>query len=101
MRDYVIRNKGKDLFDPKKDIEDFFFNDELKLINLKIKDVAQIILKDCIGCGDCVELCPEEAIPRVFIGYKSLLGEIDKEKCNGCADCVPICPYSAIIMTTK
>lgn len=63
--------------------------------------VAKIILKDCIGCGDCVEICPEDAIPRVFIGYKSSLGEIDKNKCNGCGDCVPVCSYNAIILIEK
>jgi ferredoxin len=60
-----------------------------------------IYLKDCIGCGACVEVCPMKAIPPSLIGYISGLAEIDKEKCNYCGECVRICPYNAIQILEK
>ncbi len=58
--------------------------------------VAIISIKDCVGCGTCVEVCKKKAIPRSFIGYISTIAQIDAEKCDGCGDCLPICPQNAI-----
>jgi len=59
-------------------------------------DVVKLILKECIGCGVCVEFCPKNAIPQSLIGYISTIAEIDIEKCNECGDCVKVCSYGAI-----
>lgn len=42
----------------------------------------------CIGYGDCVKVCPFDAI---FMG-KEGLPVIDNEKCVGCGKCVKACP---------
>ncbi len=45
----------------------------------------------CTGCGDCVEVCPVDAID--VIDGKS---HIDPEKCIGCGFCQGVCSYDAI-----
>jgi len=60
--------------------------------------IAYLILKACVGCGVCVDICPTHAIPYSLIGYFSSLAEISEEKCNGCRKCVQICPHRAIRM---
>ena len=45
----------------------------------------------CKGCGDCINICPQQAIS--LIDGKS---KIDKEKCIGCAECINICTQEAI-----
>lgn len=46
----------------------------------------------CLGLGDCVKVCPVDAIK---IGDKDL-PEIDEEKCIGCGKCVSACPKNII-----
>lgn len=51
----------------------------------------KVVKKKCMGCGDCVQHCSQEAL--------SLFEEkavIDAEKCIGCGECILICPNSAI-----
>ena len=46
----------------------------------------------CLGFGDCVEVCPFEAI---FIN-KYGVAEVDILKCTGCGLCVKVCPQKII-----
>jgi pyruvate formate lyase activating enzyme len=48
--------------------------------------------KKCLGCGACVEKCPNGAITLANNG----LASIDKEKCTGCLKCAKVCPNEAI-----
>jgi pyruvate formate lyase activating enzyme len=45
----------------------------------------------CIGCGNCIEVCPEGALELSPKGI-----EIDPKKCNGCHKCVIACPSKAL-----
>ncbi|MFO8183794.1 MAG: 4Fe-4S binding protein [Candidatus Aegiribacteria sp.] len=45
----------------------------------------------CTGCGDCVSVCPVDAVE--IIDGKS---HIDPEKCIGCGFCQGVCSYDAI-----
>jgi len=44
----------------------------------------------CVACGNCAEVCPEDAITI------EETAEIDKELCIGCGECMTVCPTDAI-----
>lgn len=46
----------------------------------------------CLGFGDCVEVCPFEAININEYG----VAEVDVMKCTGCGLCVKVCPKNLI-----
>ncbi len=52
------------------------------------KFTPELILKldRCLGCGACVEICPEEAI--TMVDGKSLT---NWDRCTHCGDCVAVC----------
>ena len=54
----------------------------------------KIVLGNCIGCGQCIKNCSQEAIH--FNGNKK--AEIDYQKCIGCGQCVAVCQYSAAVV---
>lgn len=43
----------------------------------------------CLGCGDCVEVCPFDAIR---IDPATMLATVDADRCTGCGKCVGECP---------
>ncbi len=47
---------------------------------------------ECVGCGTCVEDCPEEAITM----DDEEIAVIDADKCTDCGTCVENCPSEAI-----
>ena len=46
----------------------------------------------CVGCGQCINSCPVEAISYDSDGHAS----INKSICIGCGTCRQICPVDAI-----
>ena len=46
----------------------------------------------CIGCGECVQSCPNDAI-SLFWGQ----AKIDHDKCDSCLICREVCPQGAIV----
>jgi ferredoxin len=46
----------------------------------------------CLGCGLCLESCPQQAIQLLW-GQ----AEIDENRCNQCHLCVKACPQGAIV----
>ncbi len=46
----------------------------------------------CVQCGDCIAVCPTEALSR----DKKGIVRIQKKLCVGCLSCVGFCPYSAM-----
>ena len=59
------------------------------------RSLAVISRDACIGCEQCVAVCPVDAITM----DDDAIAVIDAEKCIGCGKCVPICPGSAVFMT--
>lgn len=47
--------------------------------------------KKCVGCGQCVKNCPEQAI-ALSAKRKAV---IDHKKCVGCGQCLVVCRYGA------
>lgn len=47
----------------------------------------------CLGLGDCIETCPQNAI---HYDINTNIVAIDPEKCNGCGLCVKECPRNVI-----
>ncbi len=45
----------------------------------------------CIGCGSCLEACPEGALEKKAEGMA-----IDRARCNACGLCVEACPAAAL-----
>ncbi len=50
----------------------------------------KVIKEECIGCGQCVEICPFEAVD--IIDEKAVINE----NCTICGSCIEICPTEAI-----
>lgn len=50
------------------------------------------MVKDCKGCGTCVEVCSERAI-KIINGK----AEFDSTKCIGCAACISNCPNKCLV----
>lgn len=47
---------------------------------------------ECIGCGICVDACPQEVL-EVVGGVAEVVNE---DSCIACGDCVEECPMGAI-----
>lgn len=45
---------------------------------------------ECVGCGACVDVCPENAITVDDVAV------IDQDKCVDCGACIDECPSNAI-----
>jgi heterodisulfide reductase subunit A len=59
---------------------------------------AKVIQEDCVGCGDCIPVCPYTAISRVDGPLKGIFAkaEVNAALCKGCGTCVATCPAGAI-----
>lgn len=59
------------------------------VVNVQVQ--PEVFENTCIGCGLCVEACPQDAMH--LIGGKAV---IDLDKCTACGECVRVCPVNAI-----
>lgn len=62
----------------------------------KPRRLAVISRAACIGCEQCVAVCPTDAI-----AMQEGVAVIAVEKCTGCGKCVPACPTDAVTMTGR
>jgi pyruvate formate lyase activating enzyme len=58
---------------------------------IAVKPQVQWLENRCIGCGTCVETCPEGCLFRTERGVL-----IDRELCTGCGVCAEACPANAM-----
>jgi thioredoxin reductase/Pyruvate/2-oxoacid:ferredoxin oxidoreductase delta subunit len=50
----------------------------------------------CVGCGTCVDVCPEPGALRLV----DKLATVDLDLCKGHGNCATACPVSAIVIST-
>jgi len=65
---------------------------------LKGHAMAEADLDACVGCAECVERCPFDAI-TIGPGHKRAV--IDEEKCYGCGVCRSACEYEALRLVPR
>lgn len=60
-------------------------------------EAVYVIMPDlCVGCGDCIDECPEDAIE----GKDKFIHMIDQDMCEQCGKCVGACDEEAIVAVT-
>lgn len=52
---------------------------------------AKVDRETCVGCGTCVDACPEAAIELI-----DDIAKVDESRCTECETCVEACPTQAI-----
>ena len=55
------------------------------------KKKFEVLSYKCVGCADCIDVCPKDAIT-----LKRGKAVIDPQECNGCNQCIYICSFLAI-----
>ena len=63
----------------------------LSIPGKEVNELSYKITDECVGCGTCVDSCPNEAIAEDGDVYK-----IQADKCLDCGVCVDSCPTGAI-----
>ena len=58
--------------------------------------VAVVDEDSCIGCGNCIEVCPYGAIELKEGGKRGQVAEVNPGLCKGCGTCPGACPSSSI-----
>ena len=53
-----------------------------------------IIAANCIGCGECLDVCEDDAI----LGKKKFVHIIDQDECIQCGKCMEACEEEAIVL---
>jgi ferredoxin len=56
-----------------------------------VKPKARIDEQQCLACGGCIAVCPEDAI--IMSGTHAM---VQPGRCIGCGICVKTCPVGAI-----
>jgi NAD-dependent dihydropyrimidine dehydrogenase PreA subunit len=56
---------------------------------------VEVDSEKCIGCGECVDICPED----VFELEEEISVPVRAEDCVGCESCVEVCEEDAISVT--
>lgn len=67
-------------------------------IMFKGHGIAETDLDACVGCAECVERCPFDAI-TIGPGHKRAV--IDLERCYGCGVCRSACEYGALSLVPR
>lgn len=52
--------------------------------------------EDCVGCGNCANTCPKDAIKMQYDNYGFLSPIVDKSECINCGSCISVCQINNI-----
>ena len=55
--------------------------------------------RQCQGCWECVEVCPEAILVKMDLGRRPHVHIKNPDACTGCKKCVRACEYAAIEYT--
>jgi len=55
-----------------------------------LRFVAIVDAEKCVGCGVCLDTCPNGAV------FLDEVARIDRNRCIGCGRCVETCPQGAV-----
>ncbi|MCA9321218.1 MAG: 4Fe-4S binding protein [Planctomycetes bacterium] len=55
--------------------------------------MAVMIQEECVSCGLCLEVCPDDCILEEAEKFG-----IDRDRCSQCGDCIPACPLACIVV---
>lgn len=69
-------------------------NSQKSCIRIGEKGENRVAITSCTQCGECIPICPVEAIKR----DKNGIVRINKSICVGCFMCVGYCPELAMFM---
>gem|GEM_PF-1014008 len=61
------------------------------IIGRRCKNMPKVIEAECVACGACVDVCPQDAIVMEDVAV------IIQDKCVDCSACVDECPSDAIV----
>lgn len=56
--------------------------------------IAFIHESQCVGCTQCLAVCPVDSI----VGASGLMHTVLAEQCIGCELCIPACPVDCIVL---
>ena len=56
------------------------------------RETGYYITDSCIGCGECLEVCPQKCIDTS--GTPAI---ISQEHCLHCSNCISVCPVDAVV----
>ena len=56
---------------------------------------VEVDQEKCIGCGECVDICPVE----VYEMQNEKSVPVNAEECIGCESCIEVCDQEAITVT--
>lgn len=64
--------------------------------SISFKKQMEWLAVSCMGCGECIRTCPNQALSVTEQGIK-----IDRGKCAACGECMEACPTGALEMKGK
>jgi NAD-dependent dihydropyrimidine dehydrogenase PreA subunit len=57
--------------------------------------VAKVNVDECVGCGACADVCPQEAIAVDDVAV------VNEAECVDCGACADECPNNAVTVVKK
>jgi len=55
----------------------------------------EVNVEKCVGCGECVEICPV----NVYELQDEKSVPVNGDECLGCESCIEVCEHEAITVT--
>ncbi len=67
--------------------------------------IPQVHLETCTGCGQCVNVCPVEAMTLISANDphnpKRRIAKVNPDLCLGCGLCARVCPTHSVTLRTR